>query len=125
MQGFELTTGKLQFNPWETEINRINSEIYYLLQICFRHTFQNTKAGILVFEFPSVPKGFSSIYTSLSIDDLIFFVFFNSSRMICQRRLQSTPPREKACSQKRGNVANIRSSRQGAKKLQFLSGCNF
>ena len=25
----------------------------------------------------------------------------------------------KACSQKRGNVANIRSSKQGAKKLQF------
>ena len=37
----------------------------------------------------------------------------------------STPPREKASSQKRGNVANVRSSRQGAKKLQFLSGCNF
>ena len=27
----------------------------------------------------------------------------------------------KACSQKRGNVANVRSSRQGAKKLQFLN----
>ena len=33
--------------------------------------------------------------------------------------------REKACSQARGNVANVRSSRQGAKKLPFLSGCNF
>ena len=32
-----------------------------------------------------------------------------------------TPPREKAFSQKRGNVANVRSSRLGAKKLQFLS----
>ena len=29
----------------------------------------------------------------------------------------TTPPREKACSQKRGNVAHVRSSRQGAKKL--------
>ena len=27
----------------------------------------------------------------------------------------------KASSQKRGNVANVRSNRQGAKKLQFLS----
>ena len=39
--------------------------------------------------------------------------------------LEPTPPKDKACSQKRGNVANVRSSRQGAKKLQFLSGCNF
>ena len=36
-----------------------------------------------------------------------------------------TPPKEKACSQKSGNVANVRTSRQGAKKLQFLFGCNF
>ena len=33
--------------------------------------------------------------------------------------------KHKACSQKAGNVANIRTSRQGAKNLQFLSGCNF
>ena len=36
-----------------------------------------------------------------------------------------TPPEENACSQKSGNVANVRTSRQGAKNLQFLSGCNF
>ena len=41
------------------------------------------------------------------------------------QRARATPPKDKACSQKRGNVANVRSSRQGAKKLQFLSGCNF
>ena len=39
--------------------------------------------------------------------------------------VKPTPPKENACSQKSGNVANVRSSRQGAKKLQFLSGCNF
>ena len=31
----------------------------------------------------------------------------------------------KAYSQKSGNVANVRSSREGDKNLQFLSGCNF
>ena len=36
-------------------------------------------------------------------------------------RVIATPPRQKACSQKRGIVANVRSSRQGAKKLQFLN----
>ena len=40
-------------------------------------------------------------------------------------RLQATPPKVNACSQKSGNVANVRTSRQGAKNLQFLSGCNF
>ena len=34
------------------------------------------------------------------------------------------PPREKACSQKHGNVANVRSSRQGAKKLQLIKTLN-
>ena len=36
-----------------------------------------------------------------------------------------TPPKEKAWSHKSGNIAKIRTSRQGAKNLQFLSGCNF
>ena len=36
-----------------------------------------------------------------------------------------TPPKKNACSQKSGNVANVRTSRQVAKNLQFLSGCNF
>ena len=35
--------------------------------------------------------------------------------------VNTTPPKDKACSQKRGNVANVRSSRQGDKKLQFLN----
>ena len=39
--------------------------------------------------------------------------------------VESTPPIENACSQKSGNIANIRTSRQGAKNLQFLSGFNF
>ena len=38
---------------------------------------------------------------------------------------RAAPPKEKACSQKNGNIANVRTSRQGAKNLQFLSGCNF
>ena len=43
-------------------------------------------------------------------DKLLFYIIVSP---------HATPPREKACSQKRGNVANVRSSRQGAKKLQF------
>ena len=50
---------------------------------------------------------------------------FISSLINIKHGVPPTPPREKACSQKRGTVANVRSSRQGAKKLQFLSGCNF
>ena len=36
-----------------------------------------------------------------------------------------TPPREKACSQKRGKVANVRSSRQSAKKTAILIRMQF
>ena len=53
--------------------------------------------------------------------DLILFV----EAVMLPIWVESTPPREKAYSQKRGYVANVRSSRQGANKLQFLSGCNF
>ena len=44
----------------------------------------------------------------------VFLIVFN------QHHLE-----HKACSQKSGIVANVRTSRQGAKNLQFLSGCNF
>ena len=54
--------------------------------------------------------------------DTVTIVFESSTQTV---RVHSTPPKDKVCSQKRGNVANVRSSRQGAKKLQFLSGCNF
>ena len=66
------------------------------------------------------------------MDNCIFWRFFVLYRrsstyifVICSLGVLPTPPWDKAWSQKSGNVANVRTSRQGAKNLQFLSGCNF
>ena len=48
--------------------------------------------------------------------------FFRMLSVNNSMRERATPSRDKAWSQKSGNV---RTSRQGAKNLQFLSGCNF
>ena len=61
----------------------------------------------------------------LSHTKWLFIWFYYTRSPNNWQSVHTTPPKDKACSQKRGNIANVRSSRQGAKKLQFLSGCNF
>ena len=78
-----------------------------------------------VFLYQSVPrKGLNSRVTRLlgRKTNLLVLVIL-SGRTLCQLGQHHLERRRPV--HRNVNVANVRSSRQGAKKLQFLSGCNF